>query len=109
MSNSFWKKLRWQVKGKPNNLPHQFRTRNDRIKAERRRSIQDENAGKSTNLTFSPPLVTVWLQVRVLPGPPVNQTLVDFQLACRGVTAPGTPRFVARCHASAIGKLLLHF
>jgi hypothetical protein len=48
--------------------PHQFRTRNDRIKAQRRRAIQNENAGKSTNLTVILPLITVWLQVRVLPG-----------------------------------------
>jgi hypothetical protein len=53
-----------------NILPHQFRTRNDRIKAQRRRAIQNENAGKSTNLTIILPLITVWLQVRVLPGPP---------------------------------------
>jgi hypothetical protein len=54
-------KLSW-----PNILPHQFRTRNDRIKAQRRRAIQNENAGKSTNLTVILPLIMVWLQVRAL-------------------------------------------
>src|SRR3981081_122967 len=54
-----------------NVLPHQFRSRNDRIKAQRRRAIQNENAGRSTNLTVILPLITVWLQVRVLTGSPV--------------------------------------
>jgi hypothetical protein len=51
-----------------NILQHQFRTGNDRIKAQRRRAIQNENAGKSTNLTVILPLTTVWLQVRILQG-----------------------------------------
>jgi K+ potassium transporter len=51
--------------------PHQFRTRNGLIKSQRTGSIRNENAGKSTNLTFILPLITVWLQVRVLPGSPV--------------------------------------
>jgi hypothetical protein len=76
---------------------------------QRTRTKSNKNEGISTDLIDILPLITVWLQVRVLPGPPVNQTLVDFQFAGRGVTAPGTPHFVARCHASAIGKLLLHF
>jgi len=55
-------------RARQNILPHQFRTRNDRIKAKRRRAIQNENAGKSTNLTVILPLITVWLQVWVLPA-----------------------------------------
>src|SRR6202011_2030378 len=49
---------------------HQFRTRNDHIKAQRTRTRPNENAAKSTNLIDMLPLITVWLQVRVLPGPP---------------------------------------
>jgi hypothetical protein len=50
--------------------PHQFRTRNELNKTQRTRSITDENAGKSTITTVILPLITVRLQVRVLPGPP---------------------------------------
>jgi hypothetical protein len=49
---------------------HQFRTRNELIKAQRTRSNPNETAVKSTKLIDIPPLITVWLQVRVLPGPP---------------------------------------
>jgi len=56
--------------------PHQFRTRNDRTETQRTRSISNENAAKSTNLVDIPSLITVWLQVRVLPGPPRNQLLI---------------------------------
>jgi hypothetical protein len=55
---------------KRSDQPHQIRTRNDRAKAQRTRSISDENARKSTERSFILPLITVWLQVRVLPGPP---------------------------------------
>jgi hypothetical protein len=41
--------------------PHQFRTRNDLIKSQRTHSISDENATRSTILTFILPLITVWL------------------------------------------------
>jgi hypothetical protein len=50
--------------------PHQFRTRNAPTKAQRTRSNSNEKTAKSTNLIDIPPLITVWLQVRVLPGPP---------------------------------------
>jgi hypothetical protein len=50
--------------------PHQFRTRNDLAKTQRTRSNSNENAAKSTKLIIIPSLITVWLQVRVLPGPP---------------------------------------
>src|SRR5216684_2107004 len=43
-------------------VPHQFRTRNDLAKAERTRSISDENAKKSTKVSRILPLITVWLQ-----------------------------------------------
>ncbi|MBI5321858.1 hypothetical protein [Bradyrhizobium sp.] len=52
--------------------PHQFRTRNYLNKPEQTRSKSNETAAKSTNLIDIPPLITVWLQVRVLPGPPVK-------------------------------------
>jgi hypothetical protein len=47
---------------------HQFRTRNGLIESQQTRSIRNENAAKSTKPTIIPPLITVWLQVRVLPG-----------------------------------------
>src|SRR5258708_26209966 len=50
--------------------PQEFRTRNDLIKSQRTCSIRNENAGKSTKSIDTRPLITVWLQVRVLPGPP---------------------------------------
>jgi len=49
---------------------HQFRTRNDRAKAQQTRSNSNESAVKSMKLVDLFPLITVWLQVRVLPGPP---------------------------------------
>src|SRR5438445_8066028 len=54
--------------------PHQFRTRNDLSKMQRTRSKSNETAAKSTKLSFIPSLITVWLQVRVLPGPPADQS-----------------------------------
>jgi hypothetical protein len=50
--------------------PHQFRTRNDVTKTQQMRSNRNENAVKSTKSIDILPLITVWLQVRVLPGPP---------------------------------------
>jgi hypothetical protein len=50
--------------------PHQFRTRNYLIKTQRTRSKANKAAANSTKLIDFPPLITVWLQVRVLPGPP---------------------------------------
>ena len=52
-------------------VPHQFRTRNDLTKTKRTRSNSREGIGKLTKLTVILPLITVWLQVRVLPGPPI--------------------------------------
>jgi hypothetical protein len=51
--------------------PHQFRSRNDLIKTQRTQSNAGEAAVKSTSLVDILPLITVWLQVRVLAGPPV--------------------------------------
>jgi hypothetical protein len=48
--------------------PHQFRTRNDLAEAQRTRSSRSENATKSRKTIDIPPLITVWLQVRVLPN-----------------------------------------
>src|SRR5215213_8320646 len=50
--------------------PHQFRTRNAPTEAQRTRSNRDKNTATSTKPIVIPPLITVWLQVRVLPGPP---------------------------------------
>jgi hypothetical protein len=48
--------------------PHQFRTRNNRDRTRRKPSNPNENAAKSTGPINILPLITVWLQVRVLPG-----------------------------------------
>src|ERR1700730_1259884 len=55
--------------------PHRFRTRNDRSTAQRTRSKSNENTEKTTELIDFPPLITLWLQVRVLPGPSADQWL----------------------------------
>jgi hypothetical protein len=60
------------VRDQASETPHQFRTRNNLIRTQRTRSKLNKNAVKSTKLTDLLPLITVWLQVRVLPGPPVH-------------------------------------
>jgi hypothetical protein len=47
---------------------HQFRTRNDLANMQRAPSNANEPEAKSTNLIDILPLITVWLQVRVMPG-----------------------------------------
>jgi len=54
-------------------MPQQFRTRNERAKMQRTPTNSSDNEVKSTKLIDILPLITVWLQVRVLPGPPVHQ------------------------------------
>jgi hypothetical protein len=49
---------------------HQFRTRNNLIGTQQTRSKANKSAEKSTKLFDFRSLITVWLQVRVLPGPP---------------------------------------
>jgi hypothetical protein len=66
------------VKDRASETPHQFRTRNNPNKPKRTRSKSNENQVKSTKLIDILPLITVWLQVRVLPGPPANQWLSCF-------------------------------
>jgi hypothetical protein len=55
--------------------PHQFRTKNDLIKPQQTRSKSNGNPAKSTNLIDIRPLITVWLHVRVLPGPPRKRSI----------------------------------
>ena len=55
---------------------HQFRTRINLIKAQRIRTKSSENAAKSTKPIDILPLITVWLQVRVLPGPPMKTIIL---------------------------------
>jgi hypothetical protein len=50
--------------------PHQFRTRINLIEAQRMRTESNKSTVKSTKLIAILSLITVWLQVRVLPGPP---------------------------------------
>jgi len=47
----------------------------DLTKAQRTRSTSDETGIASTKPSCILPLIAVWLQVRVLPGPPKNQWL----------------------------------
>ncbi|MGY4629828.1 hypothetical protein ACVWY3_007584 [Bradyrhizobium sp. USDA 4486] len=58
-------------------LPHQFRTRNGLNEMRRTRSNSNENTRKSAIAIIVPPLITVWLQVRVLPGPPKKMHHTD--------------------------------
>jgi hypothetical protein len=57
--------------------PHQFRTRNDLIEPQQTRTKSNKDAAKSMKLIDSLPLITVWLQVRVLPGPPQRRAGID--------------------------------
>jgi hypothetical protein len=64
------------VKDRASETPHQFRTRNNPNKPKRTRSKSNENQVKSTKLIDILPLITVWLQVRVLPGPPQQNQIL---------------------------------
>ncbi|MEH2558070.1 hypothetical protein V1286_005599 [Bradyrhizobium algeriense] len=61
--------------------PHQSRTRNDLNKPQRTQPNSNENVEESTKPTIVLPLITVWLQVRVLPGPPKINSLGRFHFA----------------------------
>src|SRR5215831_18219699 len=80
--------------------PHQFRTRNDLTKPQRTRSNRNENPARSMIIFVILPLITVWLQVRVLPGPPVNQWLTRTSFHSPMCTAPETLPFVGHCFTS---------
>ncbi len=73
-------------------IPHQFRTRNNLIETQRTRSRSNKNVAKSTNPTDILPLLTVWLQVRVLPGPPKKSIVYGLNWPS-GITAPDTCAF----------------
>jgi hypothetical protein len=87
--------------------PHQFRTRNGPNKPQQTRSKTNESTAKSTNPIDILPLITVWLQVRVLPGPPLDQWISCLLFHNPSFTAPEMPRFVAAKGAPAVRKLLL--
>jgi len=94
--------------------PLQFRTRNDLTEAQRTRSNRGENALKSTKLIDILPLITVWLQVRVLPGPPAFARFASFGLgkpvpqipseASEGCLAEARKAKADRCHELRLGK-----
>jgi hypothetical protein len=65
------------VRDQASEAPHQFRTRNNLIRTQRTRSKSNKNAAKSRKLIDILPLITVWLQVRVLPGPPAFARVSD--------------------------------
>ncbi len=71
----------------PPRAPHQFRTRNDRAKMQRTRSNPNNGTARSTKLNHIPPLITVWLQVRVLPGPPAFARFASFGSASQRHTS----------------------
>jgi hypothetical protein len=85
--------------------PHQFRARNHLAKTQRARSTSDENAGKSLKLTFTLPLITVWLQVRVLPGPPMKS--IAYQVFFRRPVEPPHQKCLAR-RSLADGNRMFH-
>jgi hypothetical protein len=63
---------------------------------QRTRSNSTESPAKSTNLIDIPSLITVWLQVRVLPGPPMKSAgYISYCFGASG-TAPEMPNFDAR-------------
>jgi hypothetical protein len=86
------------VRDQASETPHQFRTRNNLIRTQRTRSKSNKYAAKSTELIDILPLITVWLQVRVLPGPPAFAR--EASKACRaeanGEGGPLGPRATAR-------------
>jgi hypothetical protein len=53
-----------------------------------------QKTATSTNQTVLPPLRTVWLQIRVLPGPPINSAAYQVLFRCRRIAAPETLRLV---------------
>jgi hypothetical protein len=55
---------------------------------------------KSTKLSCVLPLITVWLQVRILPGLPMK-SVYEALFRSSGITARETRRFVYACHALA--------
>src|SRR5690242_3083494 len=48
------------------------------------------------------PVARVWLQVRVLPGPPVTSTAYSVLFCRSGTTAPDSCAFRSRCSCMAI-------
>ena len=73
-------------------VSHQKRSQRDATNTIKR----VKSSGKSTLATLVPPLITVWLEVRVLPGPP----------AATAVKSHSTPRACARNAGSGAAKLL---
>jgi hypothetical protein len=57
--------------GTSGNQAQRHRARNGVNELQRKQSDTNKREGKSTKLVDILPLITVWLQVRVLPGPPV--------------------------------------
>jgi hypothetical protein len=68
---------------------------NDLSEPQQTRSNADETRAKSTKLIDSPSLITVWLQVRVLPGPP--------RFALRATRGAATSRIEGRSVSRVAG------
>jgi hypothetical protein len=60
------------VNNQASETPHQFRTRNNLSRTQRKRSKSNKTAAKSTKRIDILPLITVWLQVRALRGAPIT-------------------------------------
>jgi hypothetical protein len=82
------------VKDRASETPHQFRTRNNPNKPKRTRPKSNENQVKSTKLIDILPLITVWLQVRVLPGPPAFARFASY-----GQASPSQLKYRKQPHA----------
>src|SRR5580704_10314175 len=61
----------------PLEAPHQFRTRNGVDETQRTQTKSNKRTVKSTKLIDIPSLITVWLEVRVLPGPPRSPAFAE--------------------------------
>jgi hypothetical protein len=81
-------------------VPHQFRTRNALDGTQRTRSQSNKTAGKSTNPIDIPPLITVWLQVQVLPGPPAFARSASYGSAIPFIAKAATPKPFGRRRAA---------
>ncbi len=87
--------------------PHQIRTRNDAIEAHRTRSKSNRSTAKSTKATNILPLITVWLQVRVLPGPPRISVSCLVFVALFTTTAPETAPDTSTFRSCATSRIAI--
>jgi hypothetical protein len=80
------------VKDLASETPHQFRARNNLIEMQRTGTNSHETAEKTTKLINILPLIAVWLQVRVLPGPPAFAGFASYGSASHLVAKAAPPK-----------------